>query len=90
MESNKLLFPLPFRPTTQFVVGENASISPWLRKDRKPLMMTCLMCMVPLGGGTGAGRGSCCRGERSDLPKIPFRCKILYRNAIFFRMSNKY
>ena len=44
--SNKLLLPLPLRPTTVFVPAEKDWTSPCSRKDRKLLMVICLMCMT--------------------------------------------
>lgn len=43
--SNKLLFPLPFRPTTQFISGEKGWISGCCLKERKFERVTDLMCI---------------------------------------------
>ena len=46
MASKKLLFPAPFLPTMTLCPAEKGSISLWLRKLRKPLITSCLMCMA--------------------------------------------
>ena len=43
--SNKLLFPLPLRPTTQFISGEKGWISGCCLNDRKLERVTDLMCI---------------------------------------------
>ena len=45
MASKKLLFPDPFLPTITLWPAEKGSISLWLRKLRKPLITSCLICM---------------------------------------------
>jgi len=44
--SNKLLFPLPFLPTTQFISGEKGWISGCCLKERKLDRVTDLMCIL--------------------------------------------
>ena len=44
--SNKLLFPLPFLPTTQFISGEKGWISGCCLKERKFERVTDLMCIL--------------------------------------------
>jgi hypothetical protein len=44
--SNKFDLPLPFRPMTQFVVGENGWISGCCRNDRKFEIVICLICIA--------------------------------------------
>jgi hypothetical protein len=44
--SNKLLFPLPFLPTTQFISEEKGWISGWFLKERKLERVIDLMCMI--------------------------------------------
>ncbi len=46
MASKRLDFPLPLRPTTQFVVAENGKISGCCRNERKFEIVICLMCIL--------------------------------------------
>lgn len=66
--SNKLLLPDPFRPTTVLVAGENGWISACCLKDRKLLIVICLMCifMYLYRVGSGTRRPCMCTEWKFD------------------------